>query len=231
MLRILAVGPHPDDVEFGCVPLLIQEVRKGNQAKILVLSKGEASTSGTPVEREQEAREAARMIGAEIDFLELGGDCHIRYTPESSIAIARQIRLYRPEIVLAPHLGEDQHPDHVAVGRIVRDAARLARYAGLEEIRGLASHSIGHLYFYSITQSFGALPDIVIDTSTVEEQWDAAMMCHKTQMKTRAYIELVRARARFLGSAIGTYSAIGLWVNDPIRLESISALTLSSRNY
>jgi LmbE family N-acetylglucosaminyl deacetylase len=128
-------------------------------------------------------------------------------------------------------LGEDQHPDHVAVGRIVRDAARLARYAGLEEIHGLASHSIGHLFFYSITQSFGALPDIVIDTSAVQEQWDAAMMCHKTQMKTKAYIELVRARARFLGSAIGTSSAIGLWVNDPIRLESISALTLSSRNY
>jgi LmbE family N-acetylglucosaminyl deacetylase len=231
MIKILAVGPHPDDVEFGCAPLLIQEVRKGNQAKILVLSKGEAATSGTPLEREQEAREAARFIGAEVDFLELGGDCHIRHTPENSIAIAGQIRLHRPEIVLGPHLGEDQHPDHVAVGRIVRDAARLARYGGLEEIGALAPHGIGHLYFYSITQSFGAKPDIVIDTSAVEDQWEAAMMCHKTQMRTKAYIELVRARARFLGSAIGTSSAIGLWVNDPIRLDSISELTRSSRNY
>jgi LmbE family N-acetylglucosaminyl deacetylase len=230
-MKILAVGPHPDDVEFGCAPLLIQEVRKGNHAKILVLSKGEASTSGTPEQRVQEAREAARTIGAEIDFLELGGDCHLRHTPEASIALARQIRLYRPDIVLAPNLDENQHPDHVATACAVRDAARLARYGGLEEIRLHPAHSIGHLYFYSITQSFGAQPDIVIDTSDVEEQWEAAMLCHQTQMKTKSYLDLVRARARFLGSAIGTQSAVGLWISDPIRVQSISDLALSSRNY
>jgi LmbE family N-acetylglucosaminyl deacetylase len=230
-MKILAVGPHPDDVEFGCAPLLIQEVRRGNQTKVLVLSKGEASTSGTPEQRAEEAKAAARTIGAEIDFLDLGGDCHLRHSPETSIIMARQIRLYRPDVVLAPNLDENQHPDHIAAGRMVRDAARLARYSGLEEIRGLPAHSIGHLYFYSITQSFGAQPDIVIDTSPVEEQWEAAMLCHQTQMKTKAYIDLVRARARFLGSAIGTQSAIGLWINDPVRLESISDLVLSSRNY
>jgi LmbE family N-acetylglucosaminyl deacetylase len=230
-MRILAVGPHPDDVEFGCAPLLIQEVRKRHQVKILVLSRGEASTSGTPGEREDEAREAARTIGAEIEFLNFGGDCHIWHTPANSITMARHIRFYRPEIVLAPQLTENQHPDHVAVARIVRDAARFARYGGLEEIRGLPAHSIDNLYFYSITQGFGAQPDIVIDTSAVEEQWEAAMMCHKTQMRTKAYIDLVRTRARSLGSAIGTSSAIGLWMNDPIRLDSITDLKLSSRHY
>jgi LmbE family N-acetylglucosaminyl deacetylase len=229
--KILAVGPHPDDVEFGCAALLIQEVQRGNRVKILVLTKGEASTSGTPEQREKEALEAARMIGAELEFLGFGGDCHVRHTPEYSIAMARQIRLFQPDIVLAPHLDENQHPDHVAAGRIVRDAARLARYGGLEELRGLPSHGIGHLYFYSITQSFGENPDIVIDTSAVEDRWEAVMQCHKTQMKTRAYIDLVSARARALGSAIGTSSAVGLWVNEPIRLASVSDLTLSSRNY
>jgi LmbE family N-acetylglucosaminyl deacetylase len=231
MLKILAVGPHPDDVEFGCAPVLIQEVQRGNQTKILVLTKGEAATSGTPEDREQEARNAARKIGAEIGFMELGGDCHLLHTPENSIAIAREIRTYRPAIVLAPHLDENQHPDHVAAGRMIRDAARFARYGGLDELRGLGPHGIGHLYFYSITQSFGAQPDVLIDTSAVEEQWEAAMLCHQTQMKTKSYIDLVKARAKFLGSAIGTSSAIGLWVNDPIRLESISDLELSSRNY
>jgi len=231
MQKILAVGPHPDDVEFGCAPVLIQEAQKGNLVKILVLSEGEAATSGTPEERAQEAREAARLIGAEVGFLDLGGDCHLRYSPENSIAIARQIRLDRPSIVLAPHLDENQHPDHASVGRMVRDGARLARYAGLEELRGLAPHSIGHLYFYSITQSFGAEPDIVIDISAVEDLWEAVMRCHRTQMKTKAYLDLVKARARFLGSAIGTSAAVGLWMNDPVRLESISDLTLSSRNY
>jgi N-acetylglucosamine malate deacetylase 1 len=230
-MKILAVGAHPDDVEFGCAPVLIQEVQNGNQVRILVLSKGEAGSSGTPEERAEEARAAAAVIGAEIEFLEMGGDCHIRHSPENSMAIARVLRGFQPAIVLAPNLDENQHPDHSATGRMVRDASRLARYAGLTDLKGLAPHQIASLYFYSITQVFMPPPDIVIDVSAVEERWDAAMGCHKSQLKTKAYPELAHARARAMGAAIGVTSAIGLWASDPVRVRSLSDLTLSSRNY
>jgi N-acetylglucosamine malate deacetylase 1 len=230
-MTILAVGPHPDDVEFGCAALLIQEARKQHRVKILVLSRGEAGTSGSPVERERESREAARLIGAEIQFLDLGGDCHIRHTPENAILLARDLRLEKPEIVLAPQPDENQHPDHSVAGRLARDAARLARYGGLRELSDLPTHAIGHLYYYSVTQSFGEKPDIVIDATDVEAQWEAAMACHESQMKTKSYLRLVQTRARALGATIGVSSAVGLWVNDPIRLASLSDLTLSSRNY
>ena len=72
-MKILAIGAHPDDVEFGAAPLLIKEVQKGNQAKIVVCSLGEAGTSGTPQGRKREAADAAKAIGAEIEFLNLGG--------------------------------------------------------------------------------------------------------------------------------------------------------------
>jgi N-acetylglucosamine malate deacetylase 1 len=230
-MNILAVGPHPDDVEFGCAPLLIQEVAKKNPVKILVLSKGEAGTSGAPEERVAESREAARLIGAEIAFLDLGGDCHIRHSPETSIAIAREIRREKPEIVLAPRPDENQHPDHAAVGRSVRDAARLARFGGLGELRGLAPHAVEHLYYYATTQTFGAKPDIIVDISGVETQWEAVIACHKSQIKTKDYPRLVQTHAWALGAAIGVSSALGLWVNDPVRIASISDLTLSSRHY
>ena len=74
-MNILAIGPHPDDVEFGCAPILIKEVRQGNHVRMLILSRGEAGSAGTPELREQESRSAARLIGATIDFLDLGGDC------------------------------------------------------------------------------------------------------------------------------------------------------------
>src|SRR6188472_898659 len=109
-MRILAVGAHPDDVEFGCAPILIQEARAGHSIKILVTSKGEAASSGTPEERAEEARSAARIIGAEIDFLDLGGDCNIASNPANAIPIAREIRTFRPDVLLAPHPGENQHP-------------------------------------------------------------------------------------------------------------------------
>jgi bacillithiol biosynthesis deacetylase BshB1 len=234
-VKILAVGPHPDDIEFGCAPVLIQEVRNGNQVRIAVLSKGEAGSRGTPEERVEEARAAARVIGAEIgfldDLLDRGGDCHLRHSPENAIAIAGEIRRFQPRIVLAPHPDENQHPDHSAAARLVRDAARLARYGGLKDLQDRPPHAIGNLYFYSITQTSLPNPDIVIDTSSIESEWDAAMTCHKSQMQTKAYLDLVHTRARALGASVGVSSAVGLWVNDPVRLESLSDLTLSSRNF
>src|SRR6185295_6487576 len=100
-MRILAVGAHPDDVEFGCAPLLIVEARRGHEVRILVTSKGEAASSGTPEERAEEARAAARLMGAaSIDFLDLGGDCNIQHSPANAVILAREIRRFRPDIVL-----------------------------------------------------------------------------------------------------------------------------------
>ena len=57
----------------------------------------------------------------------------------------------RPGVVLAPSLVENQHPDHYKLGRLVRDAARLARYGGLKKLKANAPHSIGPLFFYVVT--------------------------------------------------------------------------------
>ena len=96
------MGAHPDDIEFGCAPVLIKEIQKGNQVKLLVLSRGEAGTSGTPEIRERESRSAAARMGAAIEFMDFGGDCNLQYTPENRLRIAREIRIFRPSIVLAP---------------------------------------------------------------------------------------------------------------------------------
>jgi LmbE family N-acetylglucosaminyl deacetylase len=193
-MRILAVGAHPDDVEFGCAPILIQEVRNGHEARILVTSKGEAASAGEPEERVQEAKDAARLIGAAIQFLELGGDCHIEHNTASAMTLAREIRRVKPDVILAPHLGENQHPDHSAVGKIVRDAARLARFGGLRDLEDLPPHPITSVYFYTITQVFVDPPQLVVDVTPVREAWEAAIQCHKSQMRTRNYLDLVISR-------------------------------------
>lgn len=230
-MRILAFGPHPDDIEFGCAPVLIKEVEKGNEVRVIVLTRGEAGTSGTPEIREQESRDAAKIMGASVDFLDFGGDCHIAQTPENALQIAREIRGFRPQIVLAPQPSENQHPDHVAVGRLVRDACRFARYGGLRELAGAEPHKISALYFYNITQHAGARPDIVIDISDVRGKWAEVMACHRSQVTSKSYVELQMTAARLLGLTIGVEYAIGLYRNDPLRIESLSELSLSSRNF
>jgi bacillithiol biosynthesis deacetylase BshB1 len=230
-MNILAVGAHPDDIEFGCAAILIKEIKKGNQVKLIVLSRGEAGSSGTPELREQESRRAAGLMGAaEIDFLDFGGDCHLRYLPENAFQVASKIRDFQPAVVLAPHTAENQHPDHSVVGKLVRDACRFARYAGLNALRSLPAHKVDHLFFYHITQHLHR-PDIVVDISGVVDEWEAVMRCHQSQVGSMNYIDLQKIGARLLGLSIGTEYAAGLYTNDPIRVEHISDLTLSARRF
>src|SRR5262245_61659554 len=114
-MKILAVGPHPDDIEFGCAPLLIQEAKLGHEVRLVITSLGESATFGTPEGRAEEARQAARIIGASIDFLDFGGDCHVEANTQNAVLMAREIRSFQPDIVLAPTPEENQHPDHTAV--------------------------------------------------------------------------------------------------------------------
>lgn len=239
-MNILAVGAHPDDIEFGCAHVLIQEARRGHRVKLLVLSRGEAASNGTPESREAEARAAAKIIGGEIDFLDFGGDCHIERTPINAMKLAAEIRRCQPAVVLAPHTDENQHPDHAVVGKLVRDACRFARYGGLGSLKGFslagtAPHTIASLYYYTITNDTPTKepgpPHIVIDIGDVVKDWESAMLCHASQMKSRGYVDLRFAAARHLGLSIGVEYAAGLYANDPVRVGGLSELKLSSRHF
>ncbi len=229
--KILAFGAHPDDVEFGCGGLLIKEIKNGNEVTIVIGSLGEAGTNGTPAGRKAEATAAAKHIGAQVVFLNLGGDCHIENTPKNILKLAEQIRKYTPHVVLAPSLTENQHPDHLIVAQMVRAAARYARYGGLTEIKKYPVHNIDALFYYPSSAEADKKPDIIVDVSNEYDAWATAMALHKSQMKTRGYINLVTSRAQALGASIGVKYATALWVNDPVRLESFSDLKVSSRNY
>jgi N-acetylglucosamine malate deacetylase 1 len=117
------------------------------------------------------------------------------------------------------------------VGKSVRDAARLARYGGLQDLEELPPHPITGLYYYAITQVLIDPPQLVIDVSAAREAWESAIQCHKSQMKTRNYADLVLSRSRAIGASIGVEYAIGLWPSDPIRVASLADLPLSSRYF
>ena len=230
MKKILAIGAHPDDVEFGATGLLLKEIELGAKVKIVICSLGEAGSNGTPQGRKKEAETAAKLIGAEFEYIPMGGDCHIEDVPANRKKIAKLIRTWKPDIVLAPSLSENQHPDHLAVAKIARASARIARYGGLAELKKLPTHSIDALYYYPSSAEFDRKPDIIVDVSPHFEKWVEAMTTHKSQMKTRSYLNLVSSKTKYVGSTIGVEYAIPLWVNDPITIESITMLG-SSRKY
>src|SRR5208282_2512971 len=98
---ILAFGAHPDDIEFGCGGIIARETRAGRKAHLVVCSRGESASSGTPARRVAEARKAAALLGASIEFVLLGGDARLAATPAHALRLAAVIRRVRPGIVLA----------------------------------------------------------------------------------------------------------------------------------
>src|SRR5205823_11339362 len=108
----LAFGAHPDDIEFGCGGVIARETRAGRKAHFVICSRGEAGTHGTPKQRTIEAKRAAALLGATIEFVELDGDAHLEIRAAHAIKLAGILRRTRSGIVLAPSLVENQHPDH-----------------------------------------------------------------------------------------------------------------------
>ena len=232
---LLAFGAHPDDIEFGCGGVIANKTRAGRAAHFVICSRGEAGTHGTPKQRTAEANKSAEILGATIEFVELDGDAHLEARAAHAIKLAAIIRRIRPGIVLAPSLVENQHPDHAKLGRIVRDATRLARYGGLKELRKYSPHAIDQLFYYAVTTEAEPrdITPMLIDVSAPEivAAWSAAMAAHESQVRTRNYIELQLARARLNGLRAGIGHAIALFPNDPLVFDSLSQTNRSMRRF
>lgn len=233
--RLLAFGAHPDDLEFGAGGVLAREAKAGTHLTFVICSRGEAASHGRPEDRENEARNAARILGADVEFLALGGDAHLASTPEVAIQLASVIRRLRPDWVLAPTVSANQHPDHAALGRSVRDAARIARYGGLAELKGQSPHALSLLLHYAVGPEGEPAGEqgVWCDVSDPEIMtlWQAAMAAHASQTRAREYVELQLTRARLLGLRAGVGHAQALYPADPLLVDGLAQLGRGARRF
>ena len=232
---VLAFGAHPDDIEFGCGGVIAQETHAGRAAHFVVCSRGEAGTHGQPEQRAAEAERAAALLGATIEFVALDGDSHLEVRAAHAITLAGVLRRVRPGIVLAPSLVENQHPDHSRLGRLVCDAARLARFGGLRELTESPPHRIAQLLFYALTREAepADISPVLIDISRPEiiSAWVAAMEAHASQTSARNYVEFQLARARLHGLGAAVEYATALFPADPLVFTSLSGLGRGRRGF
>jgi len=135
----LAIGAHPDDVEFGCGATLAKWAAAGCVVHHLVLTDGSkgtwdalADTAALAARRQLEQRDAARRLcgprAGETRFLEyMDGELESDVTARSRVA--RVIRELRPDVVLGhdPWKRYRLHPDHRHAGLLTCDAVVAAR--------------------------------------------------------------------------------------------------------
>ncbi len=225
MVDIMAIGSHPDDVEFACGGILCREAAEGRSIVVVDLTLGQKGTNGTPEVRRKEALAAAKVIGAERIFLDFE-DCEIIDSYAGRLQLVDVIRRYQPRLIIAPMWhGIGQHPDHIATGAMARIACRYARFAKI--LPDLPIHWIEGILHYP-GHKFEDI-DFLVDVSKYIDIWKAMMTCHRSQLKTYDYVDRVLRVASHNGMAIGTAYAQGLVKGNAIQIQDIMTVARSVR--
>ena len=178
--RVLAVGAHPDDVEIGAAGTLLAHRTAGHKVTILTMSRG--ARGGPESARADEAREAARLLGATL-CLEDMDDTRISESDPTISAISRVVEQARPTMVYT-HSEHDVHQDH-------RNTHRAAMVAAREV------ESVYCFQSPSATVDFRPARFVEIDAHLTDKL--AATQVFASQAAVRDYLEpdLIEATARY----------------------------------
>ena len=224
---VLAIGPHPDDVELVIGGTCAALAKAGRRVAAVELTRGESGTLGDARTRERESQRAGRILGlAARENLGLP-DAGLEFTLPYRRAVAAAVRRWRPEVILAP-LPEDAHPDHVVAGRLAESAffeARLRKIADGEE------PWYTRLLFFYPCRTYRH-PTLVVDVSDVYAIKLRAMNAHRSQAPSRSFraagyndvFSSVEVRDRFFGGLIGRPYGEGLVATGPLPVTAADQL-------
>jgi len=220
---LLAIGPHPDDIEIGIGGTVAKHAALGHRVGLCDLTAGEMGSNGTIEERLAEAEAARGVLGAlwrinlRLPDRALGADtAHVR-------RVAGMIRRARPRVVAVPYWS-DRHPDHVAASALVTEgvfSAGLRRYQADGD-----PWKAEWVCYYFINDS--AAPSFVVDVSEHYDTKRRALASHVTQFAPAApdavatrltsarFQQLIESRDAQFGALAGVAFAEGFVVKQPV---------------
>jgi LmbE family N-acetylglucosaminyl deacetylase len=184
-MNILAIGAHPDDIEYGCAATLIKYAERDHRIHIMVITKGEEG--GESEVRHEEQLAAAEIIGAKEVFWGGYRDTQMPLNKELIDKIEEVLVDVEPDLILVNY-GDDTHQDHRVLTEATMSATRYVR----------------NVLFFEVptTQNFN--PQVFVDISDTLERKFQALKAHESQvMKTNienmSIVELASANATFRG--------------------------------
>jgi N-acetylglucosamine malate deacetylase 1 len=233
---LLAIAAHRDDVELTCSGTLIKSAKQGYRIAILDLTQGEMASRGSVELRAAEASRAAEIMGVQArENLNLP-DAGIVNDLSTRELLARAIRRFKPQVVIAP-AREGRHPDHHTTAQLVRDACFIA---GLAKVAPEApKHRPRKLiHCVSFREDFGK-PTFIVDISAEFEQKLQAIRCYDSQFDgvTQAgevfpngepLYDVVRHQSAHYGSMIRCRYGEPFYTTETVRVDDIVALEVSS---
>ena len=220
---LLAIGPHPDDIEIGIGGIVAKHAALGHRVGLCDLTAGEMGSNGTVEERLAEAEAARAVLGAAWRVNLRLPDRAIGSSPDHQRLVAGLVRSARPKVVAIPYWS-DRHPDHVAASHLLTEgvfSAGLRRYQADGDAWKPES-----ICYYFINDM--AVPSFVVDVSEHYETKRRALACHVTQFQpsnadavaTRLtsvrFRQLVESRDAQFGASAGVAFAEGIVVKQPL---------------
>jgi len=220
---LLAIGPHPDDIEIGIGGTVAKHAALGHRVGLCDLTAGEMGSNGTVAERLAEAEAARSVLGAEWRVNLRLPDRALGRDAEQVRVVAGLVRRARPRVVALPYWS-DRHPDHVAASELLTEgvfSAGLRRYPAEGE-----AWKPEWICYYFINDS--APPSFVIDVSDQYETKRRALACHVTQfapsgdgavatrLTTSRFQQLIESRDAQFGANAGVAFAEGFIVRQPV---------------
>jgi LmbE family N-acetylglucosaminyl deacetylase len=225
--RVLAIGAHPDDIEFGCGATLAKWADAGADVHLFVCTDGSKGTwdpsadlAALVATREAEQLAAAKVLGAAgIRFLRrVDGELVNDEAARSALSLA--IRDLAPDVVLShdPWLPYRLHPDHQAAGHLAVHAIVAARDPHFFPEHGLKPHRPDTLLLFEparvdhLERVFDHLHRKTDALLAHRSQWQSTMGIDETDAEHRdsrraAFVENIHDEARTAGLRGGLRAA------------------------
>jgi LmbE family N-acetylglucosaminyl deacetylase len=183
--NILAIGAHPDDIEFGCGGTLIKYSNKGHRVFLLVMTEGGLGASITV--RAKEQLDSKEILGVQDIFWGGYEDTHLLVDKGMINKVEDVISMVKPDFIFC-HFPDDTHQDHRHLAEATMSATRYIR----------------NVLFYEgpTTQNFS--PHVFVDISETLDRKIDALKAHrsqvtKTNIEDLTIVELARSSANFRG--------------------------------
>jgi N-acetylglucosamine malate deacetylase 1 len=236
-LDLLAIAPHPDDVELTCGGTLLKMADAGYRTGILDLTQGETGTRGTPEIRAREAARAATILGAKVRRNAGLPDARLRVCDEYKALTAEIIRELQPRTVILPYW-EGRHPDHYTAATLGYEACFIA---------GLKNYSLAGEPFRPFKIIYAAAyatvtPTFAVDITRQYDRRRRAILAYQSQFRPpkgtrrskKVFLPLdeleekMNFTARHYGRMIGVKYAEGFVVKEVLHVDDVVKMPVRS---
>ena len=234
---ILAIGPHPDDIEIYCGGTVASLVKQGYNVALADITRGEMGTRGTKETRVKEAEKAAKILGVSSTRYNLEiPDGGIEVNTVNIGKVISLIRDLKPKTLLIPYSVE-RHPDHEHTHRLCKEAwfySGLTKFETKKNGKTQAPHRPDNYFEY--IQWRHIQPTFIVDISETfatkmesirayaSQLYNPKSKEPETRLTSPEFLDRIETEDKYFGQRIGVkygesfYSVVPVGVRSPLEL-------------